>query len=90
MSSTKIHKFLSTHPEARKCLTKMRKILHERMTRILKVQGESRGHQLFEISYTCFEILLEIQEITEFKILLQETIQNQEPWERSQTKPGAV
>jgi len=51
----------------------------------LHKQVLSRGHQLFEISYTCFEILLEIQEITEFKILSQETIQNQEPWERSQT-----
>jgi len=36
MSSTKIHKFLSTHPEARRCLTKMRKIFQERMTIILK------------------------------------------------------
>jgi len=29
MSSTKINKFLNTHLEARKCLTKMRKILRE-------------------------------------------------------------
>jgi len=40
MSSTKIHKLLNTDPEARECLTKMRKILQERMTRILKDQGK--------------------------------------------------
>jgi len=42
----------------------------------------ARGHQLFEISYTCFEILLEIH--PEFKILSRETIQNQEVYERCQ------
>jgi len=37
VSITKIHKFLNTHPAASKCLTK---ILQERMTRILKDQGQ--------------------------------------------------
>jgi len=87
------HKVLRRrHGELMKCQKKQTKeeenMLGEDTLR--SQNARPRGPQLFEISYTCFEILFEIQEITEFKILSRVTIQNQEPWERSQTKPGAV